>query len=169
MFCPQGCGQECSTFAAAAEGQPLWPEGMGTGGWGGCCKKSPNSHQVPLFSLFVFENFLLFKPALQTSDWLLTQPNSPTRLGADRVRGLQCPTLPSWCPQSQWVHTTPVCLQFCPPCDFKCLGPSWCCSHLVWQGREPLTWLFPKSPAKDPARAGPCPTASLVPALVLGT
>ena len=43
------------------------------------------------------------------------------------------------------------------PCDFKQPGLSRCCSSLVWQGRDLLTWLSPKSPATDPAVAEPGP------------
>ena len=43
---------------------------------------------------------------------------------------------------------------YSPPCDFKQPGLSWCCSSLVWYGREPLTWLSPRSPGAGPARAG---------------
>ena len=42
-----------------------------------------------------------------------------------------------------------------PPCDFKQPGLSMWCSSLVWQGREPLTWLSPRSPAAGLAGTGP--------------
>ena len=41
-----------------------------------------------------------------------------------------------------------------PPCDFSKPGLSECCSGLVWQWRELLTWLSPRSPAAGPARVG---------------
>ena len=34
---------------------------------------------------------------------------------------------------------------YSPPCDFKQPGLSWCCSNLVWQGRQLLTQLSPRS------------------------
>ena len=78
------------------------------------------------------------------SAWPLTQPNYPTRLETIQVTVHHCLTLPSH-PQSQWVHTTPVCLPLRPYCpsDFKHPGPSWCCSKLpVWQGRGPVDPAF---------------------------
>ena len=50
-----------------------------------------------------------------------------------------------------------VCLPLCPyspPCDFKQPGLSQCCSSLVWQGREPLTLLSPRSPVAGLAGTG---------------
>ena len=38
-------------------------------------ESSLNSCCVPLFSLFLFQKFLLFKPLVQTSTWTLTQPS----------------------------------------------------------------------------------------------
>ena len=55
------------------------------------------------------------------------------------------------------------------PSDFKNTGPSWCCSNLVWQRWEGLTWLSPKNPAADLVGTGPGAVATLVPALVPGT
>ena len=52
--------------------------------------------------------------------------------------------------------------------DFKHPGPSWCCSNLVWKGREPLTWLSPKNPVASPSGSRPGAAASPVPALVPG-
>ena len=43
---------------------------------------------------------------------------------------------------------------YSPPCDFKQPGLSWCCSSLVWQEREPLTRLSPRSPVAGLAGAG---------------
>ena len=56
-----------------------------------------------------------------------------------------------------------------PHWNFKLPGPSWCCSNLVWQVREPLTWLSPKNPVADLAITGPGVAATLVPTLVPGT
>ena len=72
--------------------------------------------------------------------------------------------------QSHWC-TPPLCVChfiLIPPSDFKHPGPSWCCSNLVWQGRELLTWLSPKNPVADPVGAGPGAAATLVPPLVPG-
>ena len=69
------------------------------------------------------------------------------------VRAPHTPTLNS----PQLVPTVSVGLPLCPyspPCDFKQPGLSWCCSSLVWQGREPLTRLSPRSPAAGPVGSG---------------
>ena len=89
---------------------------------------------------------------LQTSAWPLTQPNSPTSLGSDRSGSVIAQLFPadihslsgSHCP---CAFATSSLLS---PCDFKHPGTLWCCSNLVWQGREPLTWLSPKNPATEP-------------------
>ena len=91
-----------------------------------------------------------------------TQPTSPARPGTVWVRALHSPTLNS----PQLIHTVSVGLPVCPyspPCDFKQPGLSQCCSSLVWQGRELLTWLSPRSPAAGLAGLGlglqlPCST-----------
>ena len=54
------------------------------------------------------------------------------------------------------------------PWDFKQPGLFWCCSNHVWQGREPLTQLFPRIPVADLVGAGPGATVTLVPVLVPG-
>ena len=77
-------------------------------------ENSPNSHQESLFSLFLCEKFLLLKPLLHTRAWHLTQSHFPPRPGTIRVRIGHDPTLPSWHPQSLWVHTAPVCLPLRP-------------------------------------------------------
>ena len=38
---------------------------------------------------------------------------------------------------------------YSPACDFKQPGVSWCCSSLVWQRRESLASLSPRSPVAD--------------------
>ena len=53
---------------------------MGTQEATAAVENSLNSCRVPLFSLFLFEKFFLFKPGpspphFQTSTWLLTQPH----------------------------------------------------------------------------------------------
>ena len=58
-------------------------EGVGAQETTAAGKNSLNSCRVPLFSLFLFEKFLLFKPSrpppplptIQTSTWPLTQPS----------------------------------------------------------------------------------------------
>ena len=92
-------------------------------------------------------------PSLQGRACPLTQPTSPARPGAVRVRIACSPTFNS----PQPVPT--VSLGFplrpdSPPCDFRQPGLSQCCSGLVWQGTEPLTRLSPRSPAAGPAREG---------------
>ena len=58
---------------------------------------------------------------------------------------------------------------YSPPCDFRQVGLSPCCSGLVWQWRGLLTRLSPRSPAAGPARGKPGAVAALVPGLVPGT
>ena len=62
-----------------------------------------------MFREFFLKNSSYSSLPLQTSAWPLTQPNSPTRPGTLWVRVHHSPTPPSQCPQSQWVHKTPVC------------------------------------------------------------
>ena len=88
-------------------------------------------------------------PSIQGRACPLTQPTSPARLGTLWVRVPHGPTLNS----PQPVPMVSMGLPLCPyslPCDFKQPGLSQCCSSLVWQGRELLTWLSPRSPAAGP-------------------
>ena len=83
--------------------------------------------------------------SIQGRACLLTQPTSPARLGIVWVKVPHSPTLNP----PQPAPTVSVCLPLCPyspPCDFKQPSLSWCCSSLVWQGRELLTWGSPRSP-----------------------
>ena len=145
-------------------------EAASTGeGGGSCCRKILQTASECLF--FFLKNSSCLSLLLQTSTWPLTQPNSPTRPGTIRVRAHHSPTLPSRHPQSQLVYTAPRCLSPHPysPSDFKHPGPSWCCSNLVWQGRELLTWLSPKNSASDPVGTRTGSVTALVPTLVPGT
>ena len=123
--------------------------GVGVQGVGAAAEEdSPNSCRVPLFSLFLFEKFLLFKPGTpnkhlachtgqlsnQTGDWLGQGPSLPNSFHQH--------------PQSHWVHTTPVCLPLypysrpvtsstkIPPGDAQTLfgmeGSHWPCGHWAW-------------------------------------
>ena len=115
-------------------------------------ENSPNSPRVSLFSLFLFEKFLLLKPAAPYKEGPVLSHSPPLQLDRGLFFRPSSQTFPSWCPRSPWVLTFPVCLllrPYSPPCDFKQPGLSQCCSNLVWQGRELLTWLSPKSPAAD--------------------
>ena len=86
-------------------------------------------------------------PSVQGRACPLTQPTSPARLGTVWVRAPRGPTL-----NSLRVFTT--LRPSSPPCDFKQPGLSRGCSSLVWQGREPLVWLSPRSPVAGPVGAG---------------
>ena len=112
---------------------------------------------MPLFSLSLLKNSSYSSLLLQTTTWPLTQPISPTRLGTIQFRVPHGPSLLSWRPVSVGAHRPCVfatsSLFF--PCDFKNPDSTWCCSNLVWHGRELLTWLSPKKPAVDLAGAGP--------------
>ena len=154
-----------------ASGMSVRPGGdRGTvGGGGAAAENSPNGCWVPLFSLFLFEKFLLFKPATpnkclasdtaqlydQTGDWPGQGPSLPnSSQPASTVSvGAHHPCV---------FATSSLFL----PCDFKRQGPSWCCSNLIWQGREPLTWLSPKNPEADPVGTGPGAAAAVVSLLV---
>ena len=62
-----------------------------------------------LFYFFFFlKNSSYSSLPLQTSAWPLTKPHSLTRLGTMWFRVPHGPALPSQCPQSQRVNTTPV-------------------------------------------------------------
>ena len=136
---------------------------------------SLNSHREPFLN-----NFLLFKPAAP-----IKHPVSHTAQLSNQIR--DCPgsvhhvptifpspgimQLPNFSGNdSVDIHslsgwTLSHCVYhfvFIFPSDFKHPGPSWCCSNLVWQRREPLTWLSSKNSV-----AG-C-VAALVPMLVPGT
>ena len=50
-------------------------DGVGVQEATGAAENSLNCHQVPLFSLFLFQKFFLFKSLVQTSTWPLTQPS----------------------------------------------------------------------------------------------
>ena len=83
----------------------------------------------------------------------LTHPTSPARLGLSRSVShmAQLSTLPSRRPG---VSVALPLRPYSPPCDFKQPGLSWCCSSLVWQGRESLARLSPRSPVAGLAGAG---------------
>ena len=55
-------------------------------------------------------------------------------------------------PGAHSLHVFTTLRPYSPPCDFKQPGLSRCCSSLVWQEREPLTQLSPRSPAAGPAK-----------------
>ena len=89
--------------------------GRGAGGGGGCCRRiSQTATKCLFFHFFFSRNSSYSSLLLHTRAWPLTQPNSPIRPETVQVRACHRPTFPSQCPQSQWVHTTPVCLPLCP-------------------------------------------------------
>ena len=86
----------------------------------------------------------------------------------------QLSTLPSWPTVSMCLPLRP----YSPPCDYKQPGVSQCCSNFVWQGRELLTRLSPRSPVAGqggtglglqmPWSPGPyCPEAIPLPSVFL--
>ena len=122
------------------------------GDWSCCCQRIPQT--APNVFFFLRESSCSILP-LHTRKGLssLAQPTSPVRPGNVRVRAPHHPTLNS----PQPAPTVSVCLPLRPyslPCDFKQPGLSWCCSSLVWQGREPLTRLSPWSPTAGPEGEG---------------
>ena len=122
------------------------------GDWRCCCRGIPQSAPEGLFLL----GKILLNPAapsIQGRVCPLTQPTSPARPGIVQVRAHHGPTLN--CPQPAHMVSMGLPLHpYSPPCDFKQPDLSWCCSSLVWQGREPLTWLSPWSPVAGRAGAG---------------
>ena len=123
------------------------------GHWSCCCRGILQSASE---GLFLFGKILLFNPAAPSMEGRarpLAQPTSPARLGIVWVRAPDCPTLNS----PQPAPTVSVGLPLCPhspPCDFKEPGVSRCCSNLVWQGRELLTWVSPRTPVAVPVGVG---------------
>ena len=125
--------------------------------WSFCCRGIPQSAPQ---GLFLFGKILLLDPmapSIQGRACPLTQPTSQARAGTVWLRGAhmaQLSTLPTQHPPRSLVSVgLPLC-PYSPPCGFKQPGVSWCCSGLVWQGREPLTQLSPRSPAASPAGVG---------------
>ena len=122
-------------------------------GWSCCCRGLPQSAPKSLFLFGKILLLILATPSVQGRVCPLTQPTSPAIPGTVWVRVPHGPTLNS----PQPVPTVSVGLPlhpYSPPCDFKQPGLSWCCSSLVWQGREPLTQLSPRNPAAGRAGAG---------------
>ena len=124
---------------------PRWAGVVWRGDWSCCCRGIPQS--APKGHFLFGKILLLISMALSVQGRAgpLTQPTSPARRGTGRVRAPQAPTFDS----PQPAPTVSVGLPLRPyshPCDFKQPGLSQCSSSLVWQGREPLTWLFPRSP-----------------------
>ena len=122
----------------------------GRGDWNCCCRRVPQSVLRVFFFLRKSSCSVLL---LHTRKGPLAQPTSPARPGTAWVRAQQGPTLNS----PQLAHIVSLCVPvppYSPPWDFKQPGVSWCCSSPVWQGREPLTWLSPRSPAAGLAGAG---------------
>ena len=111
---------------------------------------------MPLVPLFLFEKFLLLKPASPNNclaSHMLAQLSNQTR---------DCPgQVPSWPNSPQLVSTVSVgarhpcvfgTLSLLPPCNFMYPGPSWCCSSLVWPGREPVDPALSQEPYGRPGR-----------------
>ena len=139
---------------------PTAPRECRAAGWRGywscCCRGIPQSAPS---GLFLFGKILLLNPvtpSMQGRVCPLTQPTSPARPWTVRVRVPHGPTLNS----PQLVPTVSLGLPlrpYSPPCDFKQPGLSQCCSSFIWEGREPLTCLSPRSPVAGPwARAWVC-------------
>ena len=126
---------------------------MFIGDWSCCCRGITQSAPEGLFS---FGKILLLNPtapSIQERAFPLTQPTSPARPGTVWVRVPDGPILNSPQPVPQVSMGLLLC-PYTPPCHFKRPGLSRCCSSLVWQGRGPLTWLSPRSPAIGPAVVG---------------
>ena len=119
------------------------------GGWSCCCRRIPQNAPEGLFLLgkiFLLNPAAPSAPSIKGRACPLPQPTSPARLGTVWDKAPDGPTLSS----PQLVPTVSVCLPlrpYSPPCNFKQPGLSRCCSSLVWQGKELLTRLSPRSPA----------------------
>ena len=149
MHFPWCLGFELQVFCTT--GRAVWG-----GGWNSCCRRIPQTATEWLFFfIFLFEQFLLLNLAAPYKEGPVLSHHPPLQLdlGLSGSRAQHGPTLNS----PQLAHTDsmglPLCL-YSPPCNFKQPSLSGCCSSLVWQGREPLTWLSPKSPTADPAGTG---------------
>ena len=91
------------------------------------CVEGESSCSILCLLLYKEGPVLSHSPPLQLNHRLSRSGSHTTRLS----------TLPR-------QHPGLVCLSLCPyspPYNFKQPGLSWCCSSLVWQGRELLTWL----------------------------
>ena len=149
---------------------PLWECRVARwkGDWSCCCRGIPQS--APWGSLSFWEN-----PPAQSCQSIqgracpLTQPTSPARLGTVQVKAPHGPTLnfPQPAPMIYGLCVFTTLRPYSPPCDFKQPGLSPCCSSLVWQGRELLTWLYQESYGRP--GCGPGAAVALVPELVPGT
>ena len=121
------------------------------GDWSCCCRRLP--HTAPE-CLFLFEQFLLLNPATPYKEGPVlshSPPLQPDRgLSGSGPHMTQLSTLPSHTHSLRGFTTSSL----SPPCNFKQPGLSQCCSSLVWQGWEPLTWLSPRSPVAGPSGAG---------------
>ena len=106
------------------------------GDWSCCCRRIPQSAPE---GLFPFEKILL-NPAAPYKEGPVLSHSPPLHLdwGLSRVRAGHDPTLNSPHPAPTVSVGLPL-HPYSPPCNFKQPGVSWCCSNLVWQGREPLT------------------------------
>ena len=104
--------------------------------------------KVPQRVFFFLGNILLLNPvapSVQGRACPLTQPPSPARQGAVRVRISCSPPFNSPRPAPVVSLGFPLC-PYSPPCDFRQPGLSQYCSGLVWQRRGALTQLSPRSP-----------------------
>ena len=137
------------------------------GDWSCCCRRVPQSAPE---GLFLFEKFLLLNPAAPYKEGPVLSHSPPLQLYWD------CLGHGSTRPNSQLSWAGAHCLlvfttllPYSPLCDLKQPGLSQCCSSLVWQGRESLTRLSPRSPGAGPAGRGPGAVVALFPMLVPGT
>ena len=127
-----------------------------------------NSLKCPRGSFSFWENILLLNPvapSVQGKACPLAQPTSPARPGVVRVRIPGGPTFNSPQPVPEVSLGFPL-HPYSPPCDFRQPGLSQCCSGLVWQGREALTQLSPRSHAAGPHRRAwgcSCPSPRIGP------
>ena len=146
------------------------------GGQSGCCRGIPQTATKCLFFHFFFlRNSSCSSLPLHTRKGLsFHTAHLSSYTGDYLVQGPSPPNsqLSPASAQSPWVLTDPMCLPlhpYSPPCNFKQLGLSQCCSNLVWQGRELLTQLSHENPEADLVGTGPGAAVTLVPSLVPGT
>ena len=131
---------------------PVWVARW-RGDWSCCCREVPQSAPEVLF---LFGKILLLNtvaPSVQGRSCPLTQPTSPARPGTFRVRVAHGPSFNS--PQPAPTVSVGLPLRpYSPACDFKQSGLSQYCLGFVWQGKEVLNQLSPRSPEAGPAGAG---------------
>ena len=140
---------QCFRFGLDAPTSPWERQAAGwRGHWSCCCRRIP---QTAPKGLFLFEKSLVLSSATPYKEGPVLSHSPPLQVDQGLSRSepntAQLSTLPSLCPQSPWVYRFAL---------IPLPATSQCCSSLVWQGREPLAQLSPRSLAWGCSHPGPC-------------